>query len=376
MSRITGSEVKSLMEAYSEVYEQKDEIIFEQQPANQSVLSKKTVNGKQIEGSGVGKDFRAGEWSDEAKRRYAQVKSKDTLYGRYQTPDTQKRFDKPQVDEPDASDSNTDDKGQLPPPRPAAPVLSKKGGVEGTGVGKDFKAKSWSDTEKQRYTSASAKVAPTKPAIGTTAGGTKFERRAATGAELRAAQAARKAALVSKPEDKKGAEESAVKAGVETSKPASKPAVTSRPSGFGVPTAPLAAKLSAATSTAPPTPTAAPKAAPLPPKKETSPPPPKTPISSSYEYDAYDLVLEYLLSQGHADTLEEAHYVMMEMDAETIGSIVEGVMPEPIDPIAHNKSQRLATQQGKIRALEGGATTPGEKGAAKSKLKGPQLPGV
>ena len=118
MSRITGSEVKSLMEAYSEVYEQKDEIIFEQQPANQSVLSKKTVNGKQIEGSGVGKDFRAGEWSDEAKRRYAQVKSKDTLYGRYQTPDTQKRFDKPKVDEPDASDSNTDDKGQLPPPRP------------------------------------------------------------------------------------------------------------------------------------------------------------------------------------------------------------------------------------------------------------------
>ena len=93
-------------------------------------------------------------------------------------------------------------------------------------------------------------------------------------------------------------------------------------------------------------------------------------------YDAYDLVLEYLLSQGHADTLEEAHYVMMEMDAETIGSIVEGIMPEPIDPIAHNKSQRLATQQGKIRALEGGAITPGERGAAKSKLKGPQLPGV
>ena len=348
MSRITGSEVKSLMEAYSEVYEQKDEIIFEQQPANQSVLSKKTVNGKQIEGSGVGKDFRAGEWSDEAKRRYAQVKSKDTLYGRYQTPDTQKRFDKPQVDEPDASDSNTDDKGQLPPPRPAAPVLSKKGGVEGTGVGKDFKAKSWSDTEKQRYTSASAKVAPkpaptpagpTKPAIGTTAGGTKFERRAATGAELRAAQAARKAALVSKPEDKKGAEESAVKAGVETSKPASKPAVTSRPSGFGVPTAPLAAKLSAATSTAPPTPTAAPKAAPLPPKKETAPPPPKTPISSSYEYDAYDLVLEYLLSQGHADTLEEANYVMLEMDAEMIGDIVEvmgQVQPVPI-PIKKGK---------------------------------------
>ena len=40
-------------------------------------------------------------------------------------------------------------------------------------------------------------------------------------------------------------------------------------------------------------------------------------------YDAYDLVLEYLLSQGHTDTIEEAHYVMMGMDEETIGSIIE-----------------------------------------------------
>ena len=46
-------------------------------------------------------------------------------------------------------------------------------------------------------------------------------------------------------------------------------------------------------------------------------------VNSSYEYDAYDLVLEYLLSQGHVDTVEEANYVMLVMDAETIGSIVE-----------------------------------------------------
>ena len=45
-------------------------------------------------------------------------------------------------------------------------------------------------------------------------------------------------------------------------------------------------------------------------------------VKASYEYDAYDLVLEYLLSQGHTDTVEEAQYVMMEMDTETIGSIV------------------------------------------------------
>ena len=46
-------------------------------------------------------------------------------------------------------------------------------------------------------------------------------------------------------------------------------------------------------------------------------------VNSSYEYDAYDLVLEYLLSQGHVETVEEANYVMLVMDAETIGTIVE-----------------------------------------------------
>ncbi len=49
-------------------------------------------------------------------------------------------------------------------------------------------------------------------------------------------------------------------------------------------------------------------------------------VNSSYEYDAYDLVLEYLLSEGHVDTVEEAHYVMLVMDAEMIGDIVEGAV--------------------------------------------------
>lgn len=47
------------------------------------------------------------------------------------------------------------------------------------------------------------------------------------------------------------------------------------------------------------------------------------------EYDAYDLVLEYLLSTGHADTLLEAQYVMMQMSAEHIQSIVEDVYMGP-----------------------------------------------
>ena len=46
-------------------------------------------------------------------------------------------------------------------------------------------------------------------------------------------------------------------------------------------------------------------------------------IKSSYEYDAYDLVLEYLLTSEQVATIEEANYVMTEMDAETIQGIVE-----------------------------------------------------
>ena len=41
------------------------------------------------------------------------------------------------------------------------------------------------------------------------------------------------------------------------------------------------------------------------------------------ELTPYDIVLEYLLSSVQAGTIEEANYVMTEMDSETIQSIVE-----------------------------------------------------
>ena len=39
-------------------------------------------------------------------------------------------------------------------------------------------------------------------------------------------------------------------------------------------------------------------------------------------YDAYDLVLDYLLSTQQVATIEEANYVMTEMDAKTIQDII------------------------------------------------------
>ena len=49
----------------------------------------------------------------------------------------------------------------------------------------------------------------------------------------------------------------------------------------------------------------------------------KTPVTAKESYEPYDIVLNYLLSKGHADTLEEANYIMMEMDENAICTIVE-----------------------------------------------------
>ena len=53
-------------------------------------------------------------------------------------------------------------------------------------------------------------------------------------------------------------------------------------------------------------------------------------LKQSYEYDAFDLVLEYLIDNGHVDTVDEALYVMMEMDAEVIQDIVEETLTEKL----------------------------------------------
>ena len=94
-------------------------------------------------------------------------------------------------------------------------------------------------------------------------------------------------------------------------------------------------------------------------------------VNASYEYDAYDLVLEYLLSQGHTDTVEEAHYVMMEMDAETIGTIVEAASDQSDNQIdkgvktTYKAGNTIDNQhQGRSRGL---SRLPANERAAKTK---------
>ena len=143
---------------------------------------------------------------------------------------------------------------------------------------------------------AAKQPSPKSPTIGKTPGGTEYERRTPKLPELAAAQEKRAAG---------GSEEESIKAGVDAGK-------ASNPVKMDIPGFALGGKFDVdKTGIKPPTEFTKTE------KKKTST------ETTSEGYDAYDLVLEYLLSQGHTDTIEEAHYVMMEMDEETIGSIIE-----------------------------------------------------
>lgn len=150
--------------------------------------------------------------------------------------------------------------------------------------------------------SAPAKPTPTapKPATGML-GKTSFERRTPTSAELKGAQAAR--ASGANPEQALQAAQAAGKrqASVDADiKKFNSPAELNKP---------------------------APAGSALAKEQERRKAQQQQPVNASYEYDAYDIVLEYLISNGHVSNIDEAHYVMLEMDSNTIQSIVnEGLM--------------------------------------------------
>jgi len=66
------------------------------------------------------------------------------------------------------------------------------------------------------------------------------------------------------------------------------------------------------------------------PKPEPKPTEKSVEKDTKVKKEAYDLVLDYLLSEGHAETVEEAHYIMLRLDAEHVQEIVsEGYQRNP-----------------------------------------------
>jgi hypothetical protein len=49
----------------------------------------------------------------------------------------------------------------------------------------------------------------------------------------------------------------------------------------------------------------------------------KAASSMKESHEPYEIILEYLMDRGHADTIEEAQYVMLEMDTDAIGTIMQ-----------------------------------------------------
>ena len=95
--------------------------------------------------------------------------------------------------------------------------------------------------------------------------------------------------------------------------------------------------------------------------------------------DAYDMVLEYLFATEQVTTLEEANYVMMEMDQQTVGEIVTEVKQElhellPLAGLAlgglavnalrkRGKEKRMGKAAGKVAAMGAAGTAAGKGGS-------------
>jgi hypothetical protein len=77
-------------------------------------------------------------------------------------------------------------------------------------------------------------------------------------------------------------------------------------------------------------------------------------IAASYEYeDAYDVVLEYLLDTGHAESVAEAQYIMTELDQESINEIAEAYKKFP--------TEKVMNKAGKLMGSSAGKTDPASK---------------
>jgi hypothetical protein len=291
MSRITGSEAKGMVEAYAAIYApQVEEVVEEVVDEDVDQLDEIAVNfGGQAALAAKQKELAQQRQSDNRIDALRQQRfgsggspsakgSGGTRYGTGSTPAASARPATP------ASASRP-----APAPAPAAAPAP-------TNVAK---------------VAPTRPAAPAKPATGML-GKTSFERRTPTSAELKAAQAAR-ASGASPEKALQAAKAAGTTAKIQSAgQSAGAKAFSSPTPGASAFKAPEVKQTAALAATPKPTPVAPRQTA-----REKM-------LNQSYEYDAFDLVLEYLIDNGHVETVDEALYVMMEMDAEVIRDIVEG----------------------------------------------------
>lgn len=86
-------------------------------------------------------------------------------------------------------------------------------------------------------------------------------------------------------------------------------------------------------------------------------------LNQEYEPDVFDVILEYLVAEGYADTNDNALVIMANMSEEWIETIIEGYLPWDFGPKQKAKekynqlaSRKASEQQSGVRGGRGTAT--------------------
>ena len=295
--------LEGIREAYASIYNNQEQEVLDENVLN--YLGNKFKKGAQQIGGFIGRAGNAGSLGTSGEALGARDPGKDPVPA--PAPRTVRGQGNRELRRPGDPGRTSQPTTRIKPKTPAAtPTTSGSGsGTSGSGSG-----------------STGGGTRPTTPS-GNTASSVNpgFERRTPTGPELRAAQSARAAATTAgktKPE----AEAAAVKAGVGVAKGTVKDPKIAKDAARKAELASITKAAKAETMA----------------KSADAKPSYRSGRQRMRMMDSYDMVLDYLLSEGHAETVEEAHYIMMQLDQEHIQEVVEAYVVTNADKRGNTKA--------------------------------------
>ena len=291
--------LEGIREAYASIYNNQEQEVLDENVLN--YLGDKFKKGAQQIGGFIGRAGNAGSLGTSGEALGARNPGKDPVPA--PAPRTVRGQGNRELRRPGDPGRTSQPTTRIKPKTPAAtPTTSGSGSGSGSG-------------------STGGGTSPTTPS-GNTASSVNpgFERRTPTGPELRAAQAARAAAPKVLPF--KDIESKAVAAGVGVAKGTVKDPKIATDAARAADLAALRKAAKAETMA----------------KSADAKPSYRSGRQRMRMMDSYDMVLDYLLSEGHADTVEEAHYIMMQLDQEHIQEVVEAYVVTNADKMGNTKA--------------------------------------
>ena len=291
--------LEGIKEAYASIYNNEEQEVLDENVLN--YLGNKFKKGAQQIGGFIGRAGNAGSLGTSGEALGARDPGRDPVPA--PAPRTIRGQGNRELRRPGDPGRTSQPTTRIKPKTPAAtPTTSGSGSGSGSG-------------------STGGGTSPTTPS-GNTASSVNpgFERRTPTGPELRAAQAARAAAPKVLPF--KDIESKAVAAGVGVAKGTVKDPKIATDAARAADLAALRKAAKAETMA----------------KSADAKPSYRSGRQRMRMMDSYDMVLDYLLSEGHAETVEEAHYIMMQLDQEHIQEVVEAYVVTNADKMGNTKA--------------------------------------